>query len=178
VAGRKTILFRETQSFRLGYTALTLAVPPAALVVLTLRQMVWHHPWGNPPVSDAGLIFLTLLTSLVYLRLMTVRLVTILRNDRLSVAMRGLVRRTRVPLADIRSAVSVKFDPTAEYVGYGVRNGPRGQAWIASGNQAVQLELTGDRKLLVGSQRPDDLARLISEARAGSTSRPRTELPP
>src|SRR5579872_285833 len=125
-------------------------IPPLALVIITLRQIVWHHPWGNPPVTDGGLVFLTILILLVYLRLVSVRLVTELDPERLSVAMRGLWRRTRVPVAEIRSATAVRYDPVAEYGGYGIRSGPRGRAYIASGNQAVQLELRDGRKILVG----------------------------
>lgn len=116
-------------------------------------------------MTNAGLLFLTILSLLVYVRLMTVRLVTVLRTDQLSVAMKGLWRRTRVAVADIRAAAAVEFDPLAEYGGYGIRAGPRGKAYIASGGHAVQLELRDGRKLLIGSQRPGELAARIAEAR-------------
>jgi hypothetical protein len=161
-AGRK-VLFREKQAFHLGIARIALAVPPLALLIITMRQIAWHHPWGNPPVTNADLLFLTNLLLLVYVRLITVRLVTELRPGRLSVALKGLWRRIRVPVADIRSAMPVHYDP-AEYGGYGIRSGPRGRAYIASGTQAVQLELRDGRKILVGSGRPEELARMISEA--------------
>jgi hypothetical protein len=159
------ILFHEKQAFNLAYARIALALPPLVLLVVTCRQVIWHHPWGNPPTSNGNLIFLTVLLILVYLRLTTVRLVTELRRDRLSVAMKGFLRRTRVPVANIRSAEAVEYDPVGEYRGYGVRPGPRGQAYIASGNQAVQLELRDGRKLLIGSQRARELASRIADAR-------------
>jgi hypothetical protein len=105
-----------------------MAMPPLALAVISCRQIVWNHPWGNRPVTSGNLIFLTIFTLLVYVRLITVRLVTELRLDQLSVAMKGFWRRIRVPVADIRAAAVVKYDPIREYHGYGVRSGPRGQA--------------------------------------------------
>ncbi len=159
------VLFRERQSFHLGVARFTLALPPVALAVVTLRQIVWHHPWGNPPVTNGSLLFLTLLTLAVYARLTTVRLVTELGPERLRVAMKGFWRHREVPVADIARATAVEFDVASEYRGYGVRNGPRGQAYIASGNRAVQIELRDGGKLLVGSQRPEELARRIAEAR-------------
>ncbi len=159
------MLFREKQKFYLGPARIALAMPPLALIIITLRQIVWHHAWGNPPVTNGGLIFLTILLLLVYVRLITVRLVTELRSGELRVAMKGLLRRTRVPIGNVLSAVAVQFDPAAEYGGFGVRSGPRGQAYIASGNQAVQLELRDGKKLLVGSHHPKELARTIIEAR-------------
>ncbi|MGO9258844.1 MAG: hypothetical protein ACLQU1_21365 [Bryobacteraceae bacterium] len=180
----RAVLFREKQSFHLGYARIALAMPPAALVIISCRQIIWHRPWGDPPTTNGGLLFLTALILLVYIRLITVRLVTELRPAQLSVAMKGLWRRTRVALADIRKAVAVEYDPVTEYRGYGVRSGPRGQAYIASGSQAVQLELRDGRKLLIGSQRPQELARRIAEAQrqlklvsSSEALPPRRELP-
>jgi hypothetical protein len=165
MAARGAVLFRERQPFRLGYAKIAMAMPPVVLAAISFRQIVWNHPWGDPPVTNGNLIFLTILTLLVYVRLITVRLVTELRPDQLSVAMKGFWRRIRVPVADIRAAVAVEYDPIREYHGYGIRSGPRGQAYIASGNQAVQLELRDGRKLLIGSQQPKELAGNIVEAK-------------
>jgi hypothetical protein len=172
------ILFREKQRFQLGTgRTIALAIPPAALALITLRQIVWHHPWGNPQMSSGGLLFLTILISLVFLRLVTVRLTTELRPAQLSIAMKGVWRRSRLPVAGILSAQPVTYDPIAEYGGYGVRPGPRGRAYIARGNRAVQLELRDGSKILLGSQCPDELVREIAEAqRLLATSRDPTPL--
>ena len=167
MAANGAVLFREKQPFRLGYARIALAMPPGVLVVISCRQIFFHYPWGNPPVTNGNLLFLTILTLVVYLRLITIRLVTELRPEQLSVAMKGFWRRTRIPVADIRTAAAVEYDPVGEYRGYGIRSGPRGQAYIASGNQAVQLELTDGRKLLVGSQQSKELTRKIVEAQRG-----------
>lgn len=164
MAAKGTVLFHERQSFRLGYAKIALAMPPAVLAIISCRQIFWNQPWGNPPTSNGNLLFLTGLTLLVYIRLITVRLVTELRPDQLSVAMKGFWRRIRVPLADIRTAAPVEYNPLSEYGGFGIRSGPRGQAYIASGHQAVQLELRDGRKLLIGSQQPKELAHKIAEA--------------
>jgi hypothetical protein len=157
-------LFRERQSFQLGAAKIALAMPPVVLAVISCRQIFFHHAWGNPPVTNGNLLFLTILTLLVYIRLITIRLVTELRPEQLSVAMKGFWRRMRIPIAEIRTAAAVEYDPIGEYRGYGVRTGPRGQAYIAAGNQGVELELRDGRKLLVGSQQPKELARRIVEA--------------
>lgn len=159
------VLFRERQRFPLGARAIALAMPPAALLFLCLRQLVWHHPWGNPPMSNGGIVFLTVLVFLVFLRLISVHLRTELTPERLSVAMKGLFRRTRIPLVDVVKAEAVDYDAAAEYGGYGIRDGPRGKAYIATGARAVQLWLRDGREFLIGSQRPEELARTINKAR-------------
>ncbi len=157
--------FHETQALRQWHLRIVLAMPPAALIFMSVRQVVFHHLWGHPPMTDGGLLFLTILLLLVYARLITVRLVTDIDCGELCVGLRGLWRRRRVPLSDVRSATSVQYDPVSEYGGYGIRSGPRGAAYIASGNRAVQIELRDGHKLLVGSQRPEELAVKILQGR-------------
>lgn len=159
--------FHESQKLRQWHVRILLALPPAALVVMTVRQVVFHHPWGQKPPSNGGLIFLTVLLALVYLRLITVRLVTDLGKDQLSVGLRGLWPSRRIPLSQVRSAKAITYDPVRDYGGYGIRSGRLGAAYIASGNRAVQLELASGRKILVGSQRADELAAKLSQAKAG-----------
>jgi hypothetical protein len=157
-------VFHEVQALRQRHTSLVLAMPPAAMLFIAVRQLVFHRPWGSPPMSNGGVIFLTVLLVAVYIRLITVRLVTDIRSGELSVGLEGLWRKRRVPLAGIRSATEVEYDPTAEYGGYGIRSNANGLAYIASGNRGVQVELNDGRKLLIGSQRPGELARSITEA--------------
>jgi hypothetical protein len=157
--------FHEVQTLRQWHAWLFMALPPAALLFITIRQVVFHHPWGNKPLSNGGLIFLTVLLLAVYVRLISVRLVTDIRSGELAVGLRGLWRRRHIPLSAVRSVAPVRFDPAAEYGGYGIRRGPRGVAYIAQGNRGVQLELQDGSKLLIGSQRPDDLAQKIKLSR-------------
>jgi hypothetical protein len=57
--------------------------------LVTVRQLVWHHPWGTPPVSNGELLFLTALLVLVYVRLITVHLGTDLEPTEIAVGLRG-----------------------------------------------------------------------------------------
>jgi hypothetical protein len=156
--------FREVQALRQRHARLVLAMPPAAMLFIAVRQLVFHHPWGNPAMSNGGVVFLTVLLVGVYIRLITVRLVTDVRSGELSVGLQGLWRKRKVPLAGIRSAIEVQYDPAADCGGYGIRSGAKGLAYIASGNRGVELELNDGRKLLIGSQRPEELARKIMQS--------------
>ena len=161
------VLFHEEQAFRQWHARLVLAMPPAALIFITLRQLVWHHPWGTPPVSDGGLLFLAALLVLVYVRLITVRLVTDLGPTEIAVGLRGLWRRRKISLDQVRIARAVEYDPVRDFGGYGVRSGLRGQAYIARGSGGVELELQDGRRILIGSQDPARLAKQIGTCRLG-----------
>ena len=121
-------------------------------------------------MSNGDVVFLCLLLLAVYLRLITVRLVTDLSATELRVGFRGLWRIRRVPLASIHLAKAIQYDPVADFGGYGIRSGAHGMGYIAHGNGGVQIELINDGKLLVGSQRPEDLAAKIMQAKNASNA--------
>jgi len=162
---RQPSLYREVQPFRQWPTSLVLAMPPAAIIFITCRQWIWHHPWGNPPVSNGGLLFLAVLLVLVYVRLITVRLVTDLRPGELRIRLRGLWRSRKIRREDVRAAKAVLYDAIRDFGGYGFRSGWKGKAYIARGIRGVEIELQNGRKVLIGSQRPDELASRIMEWR-------------
>jgi len=170
---RPAVLFHEVQPLRQWHSRVVLAVPPSALLFIAMRQIAFHRPWAHPPVSNGDLIFLSILLVAVYIRLITVRLVTDLRAAELRIGLRGLWRLRRVPLATIHCARAVRYDPVSDYGGYGVRSGAHGIGFIAYGNRGVQLELIDGSHLLVGSQRPDELAAIILQSRDAVSSYPR-----
>ncbi len=162
---REPVLFTEIQALRNWHARIVLAFPPAALLFLTLRQVLWHRPWGKTPMSNGGLIFLTVLLLAVYFRLTTVKLVTVLEAGAIEVGLRGLWKRRRIPLAQVQGAEPVTYDAARDFGGYGIRTGRRGAAYIAHGNRAVEITTTAGRKILIGSQDAEGLARKIREAR-------------
>ena len=52
-----------------------------------------------------------------------------------------------------------------DYGGWGIRRGRRGWAYNVSGNRGVLLQLENEKTLLIGSQRPDELAAAIEAQR-------------
>jgi len=168
VAAKPEKLFHEVQVLRQWHGRIILAVPPAALLFIAIRQLGFHQPWGHPPISNGDVIFLTVLLLAVYIRLITVRLVTDLTAAELSVGLRGLWRSRRVPLIAIELARPVAYDPVANYGGYGIRSGPHGMAYIASGTRGVELDLLDGGRMLVGSQRAEELAVRIMQAKRAS----------
>ncbi|MCK5334467.1 MAG: hypothetical protein KAJ24_08150, partial [Candidatus Aenigmarchaeota archaeon] len=67
----------------------------------------------------------------------------------------------KILFSELKSYVSRKYSPVGEYGGWGVRCnfGGKGMAYNVSGNHGVQLELLSGKKILIGSQKPDELVR-------------------
>jgi hypothetical protein len=157
-------LFYEEQTFPQRRIRLVIAVPPFILTLLAIWQVVLGHPWGKQPMSNASLIGWTIFLWLVYTRLVLVRLVTELLPNGLTVSMRGLWRKRRIPLSDIQSVAVVKFNPLRDYGGYGIRTTRQGTAYIANGNDGVRIQLSKGATVIIGSQRSKELTEAIGRS--------------
>ncbi len=109
-------------------------------------------------MSNANVIGWSIFLWVIYLRLITVRLVTDVRNGELVIAMRGLWRSRRLPLDRIQSVETITHDIARDYGGYGIRSTREGKAYVAGGTRGVRLTLASGEKVVVGSERPDELA--------------------
>ena len=168
-------LFREVQHFPLRRIAVALVIPPLGMTCLLVWQVVLGHPWGKQPMPNGSVVFWTLFLWMIYTRLITVRLVTEVRDSELVVALRGLWRARRVPLGDIQSVQITTFDSERDYGGYGIRSGRFGSAYIAGGSRGVRLQLANSAVMVVGSQQPEELAKLLSSSSTGFQTGTRTD---
>jgi hypothetical protein len=120
-------------------------------------------------MSDAALVWIGSL--LVVICLVTavgvplvfraLRLVTEVTPDGVWVRFIPLSKR-RIGFDQIASCEARTYRPILEYGGWGYRWGLSGTAYNVSGNQGVQLRLASGRRLLIGSQRAEELAEAIS----------------
>jgi len=151
-------VFREVQRFPLRRIALALASPPCFLLGLLIWQVALGHSWGKHPMSNGDVIGWTVFLWVIYLRLITVRLSTEVRQGQLAIALRGLWRLRRIPLDRIQAVQTITHDIARDYGGFGIRSTRGGKAYVATGGRGVRLTLAAGEKLVVGSQRPDELA--------------------
>jgi hypothetical protein len=169
MSGKPPLLFREEQRFRQPRIWVLLAILPVGFTLLLIWQVVLGHPAGRHPMSNSQVIGWTVFLWLVYLRLITIKLVTIVvpgkaEPGKLSVSLRGLWTIRRIPLAEVGKTEVVSYAPAADYGGYGIRLTRRGKAYIASGDRGVRFTLLKGGRVLVGSQRPEELAEAIAAA--------------
>lgn len=73
--------------------------------------------------------------------------------------------RRRLPLTTLTSVEVVAFSPWRDHGGWGPRRGRQGERILtARGTKGVRITLADGQCWLVGSQRPDDLARALKGA--------------
>jgi hypothetical protein len=73
--------------------------------------------------------------------------------------------RHSVPISSITRVEVVTYRPLADCGGWGIRRGRDGERVLnARGNRGVRLILSDGSRLLIGSQRPEELAQALEQA--------------
>jgi hypothetical protein len=167
------VLFEEEQRFRQwwmwGIVGVCFLIPLSRFGYGIWQQIILGKPWGNRPISDAALLLIAsavvgveaVLFALFWLLKLAVRV----DSGCLHVRFWPFVNR-HIPLEDIASWEARTYRPILEYGGWGIRYTFRsGKAYNVSGDEGVQLVFANGKRLLIGSQRADELADAIARAK-------------
>lgn len=160
-------IYREEQSFAWWIYATLCALGVLSWIVLVLAR--GGHPGEGVVARSASLdislfalgLGLPLLLTIGVLRMTTEVTPTDLR------IWFGWVPtyRQAIFLSSVRRVEVVRYRPIADYGFWGVRRGPDGErVFHARGDRGVRLHLTDGSRILVGSQRPEELAAVIEKA--------------
>jgi len=68
----------------------------------------------------------------------------------------------KIPFEDISGYYAREYQPIAEYGGWGIRYGKNGKAYNMKGNKGLQIVFKNGKKLLIGSQKSEELAAAIN----------------
>ena len=170
--GDQKVYFREIQKFNQRWLWILLLGSSVFVVTFfgygMIKQIVFGQMWGSRPMSNIalaivgpGIMLFTLgFTYLFY----SLKLITEVRNDGLYIRFFPLSHRI-IPFENIKYCEVRTYRPIKEYGGWGIRYGRKGKAYNVSGNRGVQLKLSEGKPLLIGSQKPEELARTINKKR-------------
>jgi hypothetical protein len=159
-------LYREEQRFRQWWLWSLVVVVAALVWWVFVEQVILGHRVGENPLPDWGAWLLMALIGVgLPLLFLSTKLVTEVTADQLVIRYRPMTRRN-IPLAEIEQATARTYRPVSEYGGWGVKGWSRRNiAYNVSGNRGVQLVLKDGRRVLVGSQRAEELAQVIESQR-------------
>ena len=134
-----------------------------ALLVVLLGGIV---AWGLWQRGMGGLSLSVLSAPVLVLGLLfAMQLRVVVRPGEVGVHLRPFPRKV-IALDEIVDHAPRTYRPVLEYGGWGLRTGRHGWAYNVHGNRGVQLQLQNGQRILIGSQRPEELARAIAEAKA------------
>jgi len=156
----RVVRYEETQHFHPLFQVVFLAVI-AVMAVKLASALVSGESANADPASVVTLSILLPTFALIYV--VVFRLVIRVVDDGVEAEYGcvGLIR-FRWPASELRQCEAVTYRPLREFGGWGVRLNLRGErCFNARGNRGVKLQV-GDRTIILGSQRPDELCASIT----------------
>jgi len=158
--------YREVQHFRQPWLWLLIAGIFGVTMWSFVQQIVLGSPFGQNPASDTVVMIIAVAFGLAFPVLFCVANLTAeVRSDGLYYRFFPFHLRFRKITAESLVSYEVRtYRPIRDYGGWGIRYGRDGKAYNVSGNRGVMLELSDGQRLLIGSQKPEDLANAISLA--------------
>jgi len=162
--------FCEVQRFRNTWV-LALVLPISVFLMILfgygmIKQLILGQHWGNRPLPDIALAIIGPLGILFGIGLAlffySAKLITEVRRDGVYIRFFPVTHQ-KIAFEDIMECEARTYSPIKEFGGWGIRYGRGGKAYNVSGNRGVQLELSNGKRLLIGSQRAEELARAIKE---------------
>lgn len=157
------VYFREVQRFRQWWMIALLLLLPIPFVYLSYRLSVLGEQCCGKPIPYLPFLIITGVVLLLPAWLLSMGLITEVRDDELFLHFKFLWKPKRIPWRQIAQAEARRYSPIGEYGGWGIRVGIKGWAYNVSGNRGVQLKFENGEGFLIGSQRAEELAQAIQE---------------
>jgi len=162
----ENVYFKEVQKFR----------QPWLWIIMALTVLVTVGPFLTAVVAKPGLLldigflitcFFTLLIVLGVIALLLVcKLTTEIGRDGIDYRFFPFhLTGRRIEWKDVEKGYVRKYRPVTEYGGWGIRIGiwRHGRAYNVSGDVGLQLELKNGKKILFGTQRPEELDNALAQ---------------
>ncbi len=160
------VLYKENQKFTNKW--IWLLVISAALFVWygTVKQIIFHAPFGSRPSPDFLMIIIWIIFGIgMPLLFLLVRLTAEVRENGFYIRLFPFhLKFRKIPLEDIKNCETRTFNPLKDFGGWGIWFGSGSVTYTLKGCSSVQLEMTGGKKLLAGSGKPDEQAGAINSA--------------
>ncbi len=157
--------FHEEQQFRQSWVWLILIPITALMWYIAIMQIIFHTPVGNNPASESEALILWLLFGILFpIFFYRLKLTTEVRNNGLFIRYSPLhLKFKKIQIDKDTKHYMRTYKPITEYGGWGIKWGPKGKVYNVSGNLGVQLEFTNGKKLLIGTQKPQQLDSAIRQ---------------
>ena len=156
------VLFREVQRFRDVWWVMVLVFGIAALQWwLLLAQLLSGRPVGDNPAPTAILLLYWLLFGVgLPVFFLLLRLEVEVTPNTVLIRYAPLFTR-QIAKNEIAGVEPLTYGPLREFGGWGIRGWGGRVAYNVRGNQGVELTLADGRRVLIGTQRADELAAAI-----------------
>jgi hypothetical protein len=160
------ILFSETQKFRQWW--LWLIILGTNVIIILVLGGILKSDADIKDMSGTELFLVTLVGPVVSILFLIIpKLETRIQEDGIYVRFFPFHLSFRhYSWTDISKAYVRKYSPLREYGGWGIRFGfGNGKAFNVRGNNGLQIEFNNKRKLLIGTNKPEELEAVLKTIR-------------
>ncbi len=156
-------LFLEVQHFSQWWVKALAGALFLVGIWMVVVTTTLHHATGRVVLIVEGAVVGLLIPALIVSASLTTRV----DKAGLSIRFRPFhLRPKRIDLSQLADVQAITYRPVADYGGWGIhysfsKRVGRGKTYNVSGNRGVKLTFANGRHLLIGSQRPEELAAAI-----------------
>jgi len=158
------ILFTERQRFKQWWLWLILLGINGLFLFAVFKQVIAGQQFGDKPMSNIGLLITAGLTILLTILFLNFRLDTLIKKDGIYVRFFPFhLKFNYYAWGKLTKSFVRQYSPIAEYGGWGLRYGflGKGKAFNVSGDKGLQLEFTDNKKLLIGTNKSEELTEVL-----------------
>ena len=162
----KEILFTESQKFKQWWIWLILLGVNGLFLFGVFKQVIGGEQFGAKPMGDIGLLIITGLTIALTLLFMKFRLDTKISKEGIYVRFFPFnLKYKHYAWENLTKSYVRQYSPISEYGGWGLRLGlfGEGKAYNVSGDKGLQLEFIDNKKLLIGTNKPEELTETLNQ---------------
>jgi hypothetical protein len=146
-------VFTEVQSFDQAWMWTLLGIGTMVLLLSLLLAGQWG--WA---MIFAGAVLVMAMSVMSSFKLNT-------RIDDAGVHYRShpfFIKTKTIPWEDIDQIYVRTYSPMLDYGGWGIRLGWKGWTYTIKGNQGIQIVRKNGRRVLVGTQKPDEVSQMLA----------------
>lgn len=153
------VYFREEQKFESVWTLVWLV--PVAIIGYGLFVELWG---GDHPISIFLLTSALIVSLIVAVWFNQIKLITEVRAEGVRIHFVLMWAQRTIAWRDIQRVEAITYRPIKDFGGWGVRWATaRGIVYNARGNRGVRMELSNGERVLIGSQRTEELISAITQ---------------
>ncbi len=159
-------IFREDQRFgQVWLWVIIIGMDVVCFALFFLQFIGPRRPQTIGPADWFGLTLVSLLCLGITGLFVFLKLITRVTSQGISIQFVPLHRKPIViSFSDISKFSIRTYRPIIEYGGWGIKRGIAGLAYNVSGNQGMQLILADGRRILIGTQEPEQFINAMSLA--------------
>jgi hypothetical protein len=154
------ILFAEKQQFKQWWLWLILVGVNSVFVAGFIKQIIRGQQFGYKSMSNVELTCALGTILLITIMFLSIRLETFIKSDGIYVRFFPFhIKFKHYTWNTLTKSYVRQYSPIAEYGGWGIRLGlfGKGKAYNISGDKGLQLEFNNSQKLLIGTNKPEEL---------------------